>query len=320
MTASAGAAALGACRSGVQFLLSQQAPDGHWSDWQLPPGPSDQWTTAYVGNRLAGAPEPLASASTEARLAAATWLIEHELPGGGWGYRDLVGADADSTAWSLLFLSPQPVRVDRSSCDFLASFQRPDGGFSTYPSKSGLGSWCNSHIDVTAIAVRALFRRPVPEFGDVVERALDYLDRERRPDGIWKSFWWNSPLYSTAAVLAAMRDTGRAVDAEGIAAALARTPADNPFEQALLLECFVQCGGVGRARVAAVQEAMLRSQLSDGSWPSVPILRLTDRGITDPAGRSDAGPLFADPNRLFTTATVLGALSGFLRVAGLGNG
>ena len=317
MTTSA-TATLEACRSGVQFLLSRQSPDGHWSEWQLPPGPSDQWSTAYIGTRLAGTPEPLLSVSAEARRAAAVWLIRHQLPGDGWGYCDLTGADADSTAWSLLFLSSELVQVDRSSCDFLAGFQRPDGGFATYSSESGLGSWCNSHVDVTAVAARALFRRPIQEFGAIVERALDYLERERRSDGMWESFWWDSHLYSSAAVLAVMRDTGRAVDTERIVAALERTPADNSFEQALLLECFVQCGSAGGARAAAAREAILRGQLSDGSWPSVPILRLTDRCITDPAGRRDTGPLFADPNRLFTTATTLGALSGFLHVADLG--
>ena len=57
------AATLKACRSGVQFLLSQQHSDGRWIDWQLPPGPSDQWTTAYIGTRLAETPEPLLSAT-----------------------------------------------------------------------------------------------------------------------------------------------------------------------------------------------------------------------------------------------------------------
>jgi prenyltransferase beta subunit len=308
-----------ACLSGVQFLLSQQRPDGHWSDWQLPPGPSDQWTTAYIGARLAATPEPFLSGTAEARRAAATWLIEHQLPDGGWGYCDSVGADADSTAWSLLFLSAELMQVDRSSCDFLVGFQRPNGGFSTYGAESGRGSWCNSHVDVTAVAARALFHRPVQEFGAIVEQTLNYLDREQRSDGMWDSFWWDSPLYSSAAVLAVMRDADRAIDTERIAAALEHTTAGNSFEQALLLECLVQCGSAGEASAAAAQETILRAQLCDGSWPSVPILRLTDWRVTDPAGRRDTGTLFADQNRLFTTATAIAALARLLHVADRGH-
>jgi prenyltransferase beta subunit len=308
-----------ACLSGVQFLLSQQRPDGHWSDWQLPPGPSDQWTTAYIGARLAATPEPFASGTAEARRAAARWLIEHQRPDGGWGYCDSVGADADSTAWSLLFLSAELVQVDRSSCDFLVGFQRPNGGFSTYGAESGLGSWCNPHVDVTAVAARALFRRPVQEFGAIVEQTLNYLDREQRSDGMWDSFWWDSPLYSSAAVLAVMRDADRAIDTERIAAALEHTTAGNSFEQALLLECLVQCGSAGEPSAAAAQETMLRAQLCDGSWPSVPILRLPDWRVTDPAGRRDPDTLFADPNRLFTTATAIAALARLLQVADCGH-
>lgn len=338
---------LGAASSSVAFLLSQQSRDGCWRDWSLPPGPSDQWATAYIGFRLAAAPEPIASATAAARASAAAWLVGHEFPGGGWGYNDAVGPDADSTAWALLFLAREPAPLPRSSYEFLAGFQQADGGFSTYPGDAGLGSWCTPQVDVTAVAARALLGRAGGEDGEwsrtshpigrvAVERALRYLVGHRGQDGIWESFWWASPLYATAAVLSLMRDARTpsartpdagtcdagtrhartTVDAQMVGDSLGKVSPANSFEQALLLECFVQAGMASAARVPAAMEALealFDAQLTDGSWPCAPVLRLADRGVTTRA-EPVAGPLFADQNRLFTTATVLGALSELLGV------
>ena len=313
------AAVLSAAATSTRFLLGQQSADGCWSDWDLPPGPSDQWTTAYIAGRLAVAPGPLALSSATARSRAAAWLIEQEFLGGGWGYRASVGPDADSTAWALLFLAGEGAPVSHSSYEFLMGFQRPDGGFSTYPVAAGLGSWCNSQVDVTAVAARALLRGTHREYRSVVDGALRYLAERRGPDGVWDSFWWASPLYATAAVLALMREAGVRVDPEVAESWLSTSAPGNPFEQALLLECFVQSGRAGAAPALAMLDVLLREQLADGSWPSVPVLRLTDRDVTNGVESVTTGPLFGDGDRLFTTATVLAALSSFLgQLAGSG--
>ena len=36
----------------VDYVLSRQHADGSWVDWELPPGQSSTWTTAYVGGKL----------------------------------------------------------------------------------------------------------------------------------------------------------------------------------------------------------------------------------------------------------------------------
>jgi Prenyltransferase and squalene oxidase repeat len=306
------AAALGAAAASTRFLLSRQSGDGSWSDWDLPPGPSDQWTTAYIAGRLAAAPGTLASLSTTARSRAAAWLIEREFAGGGWGYRASVGPDADSTAWALLFLAGEGAPVSSTSYEFLVSFQRPDGGFSTYPADAGLGSWCDSQVDVTAVAARALLWTRHSAYGCVVDAALRYLAQNRGPDGAWGSFWWASPLYATAAVLTLLRDAGVAGDPEIVEPWVDASVPGNPFEQALLLECLVQSGRADAAAAQVVLDVLLGEQLPDGSWPSVPVLRLADRGVAAGVGSVPTGPLFGDPHRLFTTATVLAAVSSSL--------
>jgi hypothetical protein len=321
---------LNACQ---ELLLRSQCAEGSWSDWALPPGPSDCWTTGYVGFQLAGAPEPLLATSEAARRAAAAWLVEREFPEGGWGYHEGVGSDADSTAWALLFLRAQGVDVRPSAYGRLLGLQSADGGFSTYSPDDGLGSWGSSTPDVTAVAALALLPTAealevplraaasggAPGRAEAVERALRYLAGQRRADGIWDSFWWRSPVYATAAALRLLRATGAAVDAAAAQSSLACVQVTNAFERALLVDCELDADPERISdRTSQLLAALVAEQLPDGSWQSAAVLRLTDRDCFDPAGRDDAGPLFADPRRLFTSATVFGALSRFVcRVAPL---
>ena len=309
---------LNACR---RFLLRHQCRDGSWSDWDLPPGPSDSWTTAYVGYQLAAAPsEPVSVPSAAARAAA--WLSQREFASGGWGYNDRVGPDADSTAHALLLLSSQQMGPFAAGYECLVGFQKSDGGFSTYLGDQGLGSWGVSHPDVTAVAARAILSipqaaaagLPVRDRAAVIERALDYIARHRNPEGTWDSFWWSSPLYATAAALSLLSATGSPVAAEPTCSSLSRIHAENPFERGLCLDCYLHVLSDPRGRQSApLVKALISEQLPDGSWSSLPILRLTNRDCFDPARHDGAGPLFADPKRLFTSATVFGALSGFVR-------
>ncbi len=318
MTLKAGAAgeldSLSACQ---ELLLRSQSMDGSWSDWALPPGPSDCWTTAYIGFQLTKGPEPLLTASADARRAAAAWLVEREFRGGGWGYHEAVGPDADSTAWAVLFLRAEGVDVRSSSYKRLLDLQLADGGFATYPPDEGLGSWGSSCPDVTAVAASALLSSPsivdASTRAAVVQRALGYLSCQRRTDGLWDSFWWRSPAYATSVALALLRVTDTGLDATATRSALGHIAADNAFERALLVNCELDADGDRVChRTSELVSALVNEQLADGSWQSAPVLRLTARDCFDPAGRDDVGPLFADPRRQFTSATVFGALSRFV--------
>ena len=220
-----------------------------------------------------------------------------------------VGADADSTAYALQFLSSDPLAGPRTSCDCLIAYQQLDGGFSTYPPDGGLGSWGTSHPEVTAVAARALLSHEGPG-STALARARKYLLRRRTADGIWDSFWWESPLYATTAALSLLRATRPQFDLARTQATLVAMAVENAFERALLLEALTQTGAeVHCQRLATLVEQLVSEQLPDGGWPSAPMLRLTNRHGLDPAASTAAGPLFADPERLFTSATVLSALS-----------
>jgi squalene cyclase len=304
--------AIGGC---VAFILRRQSPEGCWTDWDLPPGPSGPWTTAYIGEQLALAPGQLGSSTVAQRNVAARWLLDHQRDG-GWAYNDRVECDADSTAHAILFLWRQGPMVPWSTYETLLAFQRPDGGFSTYPGSDGLGSWGLSHPDVSAVACRALLTRYEPGH-PAIERAVEYLRDQRAWGGTWNSFWWRSPLYATQASLSLFGAAHAWIDFDQTRQTLERMNPENPFERALLLDSLLQVQEAVRSdRIDRLARQLVEEQRPDGSWGSEPILRVTNRDCARPWEHADAGVVYEDPRRLFTTATVLRALSRFVMRSG----
>src|SRR5437762_11644312 len=112
-----------ALATGLDYILGLQAMDGSWSEWELPPGESSPWTTAFVGYRLRLLPPCLRKRAISARQRAAEWLVRAEFAGGGWGYNDTVGVDADSTAFGILFLSSLGCSIQQTTYQRLGEFR-----------------------------------------------------------------------------------------------------------------------------------------------------------------------------------------------------
>jgi squalene cyclase len=301
---------------GAGYLVSRQNDDGSWVDWELPPGESRPWTTAFVGHKVLSLPK-LSNAEVASSIqAAAQWILRNQFDDGGWGYNHLVGSDADSTAYAILFLSQSGERTSESGYARLKEFQRPDGGFSTYLPKNAQNSWGMSHPDVTPIALLALLTGYSPGEG-FIQRGLDYVLRQRTTAGLWNSFWWESFFYSTEANLSLLNAIGRFVDMPTTKESLARVRPNKPFEVALQLSALISSGALAaetamRGLVDQCAQQLINTQQADGSWRSEPILRLTNRDSYEPWRQQESGALYSDPNRLFTSSTVLSALSRFV--------
>ena len=296
-----------AITAGLNYTLSMQAQDGSWTEWALPPGPSSAWTTAYVGYQLRSLPPELMRQAAPHLMLAAHWQCEHAFTEGGWGYNERVGPDADSTSYAILYLASLGWPVPDSAYAMLAELQRPDGGFATYLPLGEPNSWNVSHPDVTPIALLAMLTQPTPDRA-LVERGIDYVMQQRTPQGLWHSFWWRSGLYGTRASLSLL-------DAVGIempsSAALTGTVPTNAYETALLISSLLLVNRAGsQGNIGELVDGLIRQQRPDGSWATAPILRITRRDCYTPWDSNDAGQLYAEPSRLFTTATVLHALTG----------
>ncbi len=238
--------------------------------------------------------------------AAARWLSENEFAAGGWGYNEAVGADADSTSCAILFLASAGQPPAPAAYAFLAKLQCADAGFSTYLPFGPPNSWNVSHPDVTPMALRAMLTHPAPDRG-AIRRGIEYVLRQRRATGLWDSFWWASCLYGTAASLSLLNAAGIEMPPS---TALSRLEPANAFEAGLLISSLLYADRDGsHVLLGELVDKLVSRQQTDGSWNTGPILRVTRRDCYEPWACDDAGPLYAEPNRLFTTATALHALA-----------
>lgn len=298
----------------LDYILDQQGRDGSWIDWDLPPGPSSTWTTAYVGRKLTGLRSSLRSRASDSIHRASQWLNDRTFADSGWGYNEAVDSDADSTALAILFLASAKQNVREGSYACLQSFQCADGGFATFRDVPSLGYWAVSHEDVTPSAVLAMMTKYSVE-SETVERGLQFILNRKTSGGIWESFWWTSFLYSTETSLYLLKAAGQNIDLGATRRTLLHTRPQHPFESALLLSSLLCLSGIAADEdIWPLVDQLLQDQEADGSWQSGPMLRVTRRDCLKPWKPEDPDPLFCDQKHLFTTAMVADALSKFIDV------
>ncbi|HEV2645501.1 MAG TPA: hypothetical protein VGU46_03965 [Acidobacteriaceae bacterium] len=303
-----------ALRAGLRFLLDHQSADGAWRDFNCRPGRSEAWTTAYVGSRIAASVRTGGTHSRSAELFhalenAASYLMECVSHDGGWGYNRKCHIDCDTTSQVVLFLKEMGRPVALRHYARIGKFQLPDGAFATYRGAREYGDWALGHPDVTVVALRALCDVLDGNHG-IVQRGLASLQRHIATAGGDQAYWWRSRHYLAREMLRLAERLGEAaplVDAHAVSAS-----ALGCFDEALALEVGMlraQRAGSGLKESGYV-ESLTGAQLADGSWPTQPILRIPPRhGLQDaPIGLTDT-TIVADDLRLFTTATVIGALA-----------
>lgn len=306
----------------VQYVLSMRAANGKWSDFQMPVGISDGWVTAYVTAALAEAEDH----SLHSELSdTAQWLKEHFRPDHGWGYNRNVAADGDSTSWALIALQKLRQSGGLEARQLLAPYLRANRLFTTYIEDINEGeSWGNGHCDVTAVALQALLS--AENMDDIfVEPIVNSMIAHQRVDGGWDAFWWKDDLYTAAMAAKALSlyiayPTTSTVNRSKAKDALTRLRSflkgsllpDEPFAIALWLQAWIQSGGAWNDTDAAqFWQHLLSQQQPYGGWESVPILRLSRNSQERPWEHDHDDRMYRDHNGLFTTATVISALTAY---------
>ena len=294
-----------ALEDAVSYLLGVQRPDGAWTDYELPVGPSDEWVTAYVGwamarmGRATGHEPALAGARRAAR-----WLLNSRSYPAGWGYNGRVGPDADSTAMAIALLTALGFEVAEADRSFLRRHWRRGEGMATY--RDGPGAWANAHWDVTPWGYLGL---AAADRAELRSEFLAALRRNRTEDGLWRAYWWRTPLYSTFLTLEALRELG--IPAPETGRPTGPFSVDNPFDLANAIGISALAHGSAEA-IGRPLRTLLDWQLPDGRWPGSANLRVTDDGCSEPWVKPE-GAYYADAAGTLTTATAVRALTHLLQ-------
>jgi len=278
------------------FLCNYMEESGVWKDFNLFPGSSDSWVTAYTGLCL------LSSGNSKRIQAAIQCAVDflklHYKKSYGWGYNQNVICDCDSTAYATQFLRESG--NDENYGELLMRFQCEDGGFSTYDEEKKDG-WNISQPDITAIAMNtiALYDSECA----VISRAMTYLDQW---EGFVPSYWWATPYYATLKKKDAYTAAKIPFDDRTIMLQLdTETLPTTPYDLALYLELYCKTGGKSD-RIREAAKSLLEME-EGGRFQTYPILRVSHRCNVQ-ADNAD-GPIVCDENGIFTAATALRTLA-----------
>lgn len=317
------AEARAALARGIAFLVGRQDADGGFRDFATLAGESVDWTTAYVAEGLregAASAGVLGPPVRSALEQAATLLTSRRRPGLGWGYTDGVPVDADSSAWTVLFLGRlggSDALVGSAATALAAMQDAQGGGFATYPDPDALrgymglapatsvDGWCTPHPSVTATAGRALLSAH-PRSLSAAQAAWRHLEASADPGGSWRSYWWTEPFYPTAeAVILALELGLTASSSSALRRAIdwleSRRDGQWGFtldsgEPATVFSSATALRALARSVVATARAAvptaaslatlrdgltfLCRTQQRDGGWPSEAILRIPTPAAT----------------------------------------
>jgi hypothetical protein len=291
----------------IKFLLSRQHQSGWWTEFRTNLGPSDEWATAFVGYALGCINDGHARRAAE---DAVNKLLRSQRAGGGWGWNSCLPPDADSTAWAvhLFRLMGYEGMASARATEFISAHLLPHGGISTYQAgvsvqyrghaaKENDDGWQSEHLCTAA--------NVAPLLGGLPMRRLHETQND---DGSWTPYWWRSPALSTALAaeaLASVTEHRASVDRAILWAWSYRPSAPSAWIDAWIIR-ILRLGNASDLQEAHRRaEALAGRQLEDGSWPSGTDIVSTD---TDDRIGATARNL-EEPNRIFTTAAVLMALT-----------
>lgn len=302
---------------GLAFILSVQKQSGAWIDFQLPPGKSDEWVTAYVGYYLSFFDHKGVEDSFK---RAWDFLQIRYRPNTGWGYNVVTPADADSTLWAYL-LSTRISGTDHLLLqNLLPQYFLNTGGVSTYlendkirkntrlGKEASFDGWQSLHLCVTAAYALT---------GN--KNALKSVIKNQNQDGSLTAYWWASDEYATALTVEAMssdftrneKALKKAFDwsFDQLSISL-KSPVPSVFNISFLIRALLFSRDLAPFMEIIEKGAavLLTTQQQNGSWAPSAALRVPMPATVNPDEKENNW-IVKDQNGIFTSITVLNTLN-----------
>ncbi|HTA63551.1 MAG TPA: prenyltransferase/squalene oxidase repeat-containing protein [Bacteroidia bacterium] len=323
----------------TEFIVNEQEQNGEWKDSPVNTWLSGYWTTGYVLNAIETLDEKCKSKINAKQ--ALHYLQQKETT--IFPYIKGWIEDADSTNFALLGLTANNQNTDNELQELLA-YQKDDGGFTTYKSEETLlqylndpkitdvSGWTQSHICVSAGTLLLLSKFP-DKFQKEKERLVKYLLGNISDNNLWQSYWWTSPIYSTALIIEAgskIQHTALNNAIKNAIETLLKLQQSNGlfadeftnkhiFYSALALNALCSDKEIYLTHISKIQllaKAIVENQYEDGSFNSSFALRVPAANCLNPLDitqwkKTDLGEnaIIEDIHRIITTSTALSALS-----------
>ena len=316
-----------AIEAATRFLLNSSNQKGWWQDFEIKfhRRRSDEWVTAYVGTALASLNNEKAQ-----KAANRAWnLLLSRQSSPGWGYNSFTPPDADSTAWTLrLATALDKIQSQRAktASQFLLKHLSSSGGVACYlpseldnteeASSKSIEGWCSAHTCITA-AVAGLEKINAP--------SIDFLRNTQLEDGSWKAYWWYDDEYVTALAAEALAKDNYRRNSQQVQLAIEWAASRINSSGAVYSHQYGDNSAFATAwcvRTLALAKDkqyfysqlhqavnwLIDTQKADGSWDASALVRFSKPSdILEPD--ISPGCIVPDDKRIFTSATVLAALS-----------
>jgi hypothetical protein len=304
-----------AVERGLLFLIQKQEKNGSFVDFELPPGASDGWITAFIAVAIDEAAKIISVPGCNNALDRAAKFLLNNMRATGWGYNSKTATDADSTSFAVRAIGRAGINLPEQPEVLLRHYIDECGHGHTFLDPDRMGSWAGRHADITPSIGLALIE--VNASLSLRNKVIDASLTSRDESGIWKGFWWLQPYYATWLNLKWLRTSCALTPDIAYSAkqgSLSLNADLSVMDEAALLGILLEeSSATDEAVLVETVYHLMKMQFPNGNWPSSLCLILPQSWEVNnkKEARKDNHnqTCYADTRTLFTTAVVVQMLS-----------